>query len=178
MQPILLEMVKHWLSITDSFRLMQYFVPLNIVDICMCLRLGIVGVDVPFDRNVCGVVSSLFTTKLIVFEDVIHMMGCIIESEVDDVDNVYRLYIFVCFAVPYFPRNSKSVCNIPSNVVEDIDDLSKYNWAKVVLRYLVNNLSRAFLAPGQQEICLSKLAVVLQVIICICYVQIFTSFYL
>ena len=55
------------------------------------------------------------------------------------------------------------MCNIPCSILDNIDNLSKYNWAKVVHSYLVNNIGCAFFALGQREMCLSGSAVVLQV---------------
>ena len=106
---------------------------------CVCLGLGIGGDEVQFDRNVCGLVASVMRTNVITIESVFEMMKCMIGTNVDDVENVCRLYILVCFAVLYFPRNSRTICNIPCSVLDNLDTLSNYNWAKVVHSYLVNN---------------------------------------
>ena len=55
-----------------------------------------------------GVVGSLLNDKLIIVENVIEIIKSLVESDSYDVGNICRLYIFVCFAVLYFPRNSKS----------------------------------------------------------------------
>jgi len=127
----------------------------------MSLGLGVVGLDVEFNKNVCRVVGSLLRHKVITIENVIQMMKSVIKSEFNDVENVCRLYIFVCFVVLYFPRNLKTISNIPYSFLDNIDNLSNYNWVKVVHSYLVKSLSRAFLALGQREICLSGSAAVL-----------------
>jgi len=127
----------------------------------MCLGLGVVGLNVDFDKNVCGVVGGLLEDRIIIVETVIEIIKSMVESDSDEVDNVCRLYIFVCFIVLYFPRNSKTI--IPCNVLDDIDRLSNYNWGKAVHSYFVKSLSRAFLALGQTELCLSGSATVLQV---------------
>ena len=114
--PLMLELVKRWFSVNSSFRIMQRSVPLTIGDICMCLGLGVGGIDVQFDRNVCGSVGSLLRGQLITSDNVIEKMKLLVGSEVDDVDNVCCMYLFVCFAVLYFPRNSKNVCNIPCSI--------------------------------------------------------------
>jgi len=77
----------------------------------MCLGLGVVGLDVDFDKIFCGVVGGLRKDKLITVENVIEMIKSVVESDSDDVDNVCRLYIFVCFVVLYFPTNSKTISN-------------------------------------------------------------------
>ena len=58
--PLLLEMLKRWLPAQELFRVMQRSTPFTCADICMCLRLRVVGLDVDFDKNVCGVVGGLF----------------------------------------------------------------------------------------------------------------------
>jgi len=161
--PILLEMLKHWLPAYESFRVMQWSIPFSCADICMCLALSIIDVDVEFDKNVCEVVDSLMKDKLITIENVIDMIKSVVHSDFDDVDNVCRLYIFVCFMVLYFLRNSKIVSNIHCNVLDHIYRLSRYNWGKTVHSYLVKSLSCAFLALGLTEICLSGSTSILQV---------------
>jgi len=135
--PLLLKKLKHWLPAQQSFRVMQRSIPFSCADICMCLGLRVVGLDVDFDKNVCGVVGSLMKDKLITVENVIEMIKSVVESDSDDVDNVCRLYIFVCFVVLYFPRNSKTISNIPCIALDNIDGLSSYNWGKAVHSYLV-----------------------------------------
>jgi len=61
----------------------------------MCLELSVGGVQVQFDRNVCGLVGSVMSTKLITIENVIEMMKCMIETKMDDAKNVYHLYILM-----------------------------------------------------------------------------------
>jgi len=130
-------MLKHWLPAHESFCVMQQSILFSCADICMSLGLGVVGLDVEFDKNVFGVVNSLLKDKLITIENVIEMIKSMVHSDFDDVDNVCRLYIFVCFAVLYFSRNSKTVSNISSTVLDNIDGLSSYNWSKTIHSYLI-----------------------------------------
>ncbi|QCE13907.1 hypothetical protein DEO72_LG11g905 [Vigna unguiculata] len=91
--PILLEMLKHWLPAYESFRVMQWSIPFSCADICMCLALSIIDVDVEFDKNVCEVVDSLMKDKLITIENVIDMIKSVVHSDFDDVDN-FKLCVF------------------------------------------------------------------------------------
>jgi len=96
------------------------------------------------------------------------MIRSIIVTEHDDVNIVCRLYILLCFPVLYFPRNSKSIYNMPFKILDDIDSLMKFNWASVVHKFLVNELSRAYMVHRQNKneynITLAGSVVVLQVI--------------
>jgi len=161
--PLMLEMLKRWLPAQESFRVMQRCIPLSCGDISMCLGLGGVGVDVEFEKNISGVMGSVMKDKLLTVENVINVIKSLLEAEFVDVDNVCRLYILVCFAILYFPRNSRTICNIPFSVLDNIDRLSTYNWGKAVHTYLVKSLSHAFLALGQTKIYLSGSTTVLQV---------------
>jgi len=161
--PLLLEMLKRWLPAHESFHVMKRSIPFSCADICMSLGLGIFRLDVEFVKNVCEVVGSLMKDKLLTIENVIEMIKSVVQSDFDDVDNAFRLYIFVCFVILYFSRNSKTVSNTPCSVLDHIDRLLSYNWGKAVHSYLVKSLSRAFLALRQTEICLSGSVTVLHV---------------
>ncbi|QCD90003.1 hypothetical protein DEO72_LG4g955 [Vigna unguiculata] len=89
--PLMLELVKRWISVNNSFRIMQRSVPLTIGDICMCLGLGVGGIDVQFDKNVCGSVGSLLSGQLIAIDNVIEKMKLLVGSKVDDVDNLWAV---------------------------------------------------------------------------------------
>jgi len=125
--PLLLELLKRWLPAKESLRVMQQPIPFTCADICMSLGLAVVGLDVDFDKTVCGVVGGLLEDKIVTVEIVIEIIQSLVDSVFDQVGNVCRLYIFVCFTVLYFPRNSKTISNIPCSVLDDIDGLSNYN---------------------------------------------------
>ncbi|QCD99864.1 hypothetical protein DEO72_LG7g1151 [Vigna unguiculata] len=161
--PLLLELLKCWLPAHESFHVMQRSIPFTCADICMSLGLSVVGLDVDFDKTLCGIVGGLLQDKIVTVETVIEIIQGLVGSDSNEVDNVFRLYIFVCFAVLYFSRNSKTISNIPCSVLDDIDGLSNYNWGKAVHSFLVKSLSRRILALGQRELCLSGAAPVLQI---------------
>ncbi|XP_027925341.1 uncharacterized protein LOC114182635 [Vigna unguiculata] len=54
-------------------------------------RLGVGGIDVEFDKNVCGTVGSLLSGELITIDNVIEKMKLLVGSEVDDVDNLWAV---------------------------------------------------------------------------------------
>jgi len=129
----------------------------------MSLRLSVVGLDVDFDKSVCGVVGGLLQDRIVTVETVIEIIQGLVGSDSNEVDNVCHLYIFVCFVVLYFLRNSKTISNMRCSVLDDIDGLSNYKWGKAVHSFLVKSLSRGFLALEQRELCLSGATPVLQV---------------
>jgi len=165
--PLIQQLVRRWDSCEESFRLWQHLVPFGVVDVCISLGLSVLGEEVQFDGYACGCVASLFSGECITIKDIVKVISYTIGTEEDDVDSVCRLYILLCFVVFYFPRNSKSVCNMPFRVLENLDSLVNYNWARAVHKFLVNGLSRAHLVDcnkkNQHKITLPGCVVVLQV---------------
>ncbi|KOM49861.1 hypothetical protein LR48_Vigan08g068800 [Vigna angularis] len=141
--PLLKEMVRRWVSRNESFVLKQTMVPFTVGDVCMGLGLGVGGLDVNFDDDFDAVVCHQFSSKSFTVKDVIHRIKLLIQNNETDVDCVCRLYILVCFIVFYFPRHSKAVSNMPFRVLDNIDNLYEYNWAKAVHTFVVNSLGNA-----------------------------------
>ena len=59
----------------------------------------------------------------------------------DDVDNACKLYLLLYFPVFYFPRTSKTVTNMPFKVLDNLDNLSDYNWAESVHSFFISALN-------------------------------------
>ena len=165
--PLLVELLRRWDDGEQSFHIWKHLVPLSVVDVCFSLGLGVVGEEVQFDAYACGLVGSLFCGQRICIKGITNMIRSVIGTEHDDVDTVCRLYILLCFAVLYFPRNSKVICNMPFGILDDIDSLVKFNWGSAVHSFLVNSLSRAYGVHSQKKndhnITLAGSVVVLQV---------------
>ncbi|XP_027903708.1 uncharacterized protein LOC114163602 [Vigna unguiculata] len=100
-----------------------------------------VGKCVEFDDDVSGVVGSLFEKKPITLRDIIKKIKNLVVSD-DDVENACRLYLLLCFTVFYFPRTSRTVTNMPFKVLDNVDNLSEYNWAESVHSFLISALNR------------------------------------
>ncbi|QCD78305.1 Ulp1 protease family [Vigna unguiculata] len=60
--------------------------------------------------------------------------------------------------------DENSRARLTRSILDNIDNLSKYNWTKAVHSYLVKSIGRAFFALGQRKMCLSGSAAVLQII--------------
>jgi len=149
--PLIQQMVRRWDSYEQCFHIYQRLVPFGVVYVCMSLDLNVVGEDVEFDAYGCGCVGSLFSCESITIKGITKLISCTIGTKHNDVDNVCRLYILLCFVVLYFSRNSKCVCNIPFRILDNIDILMNYNWGGAVHTFLVNGLSRAHLVNCKQK---------------------------
>ncbi|XP_052734128.1 uncharacterized protein LOC108339243 [Vigna angularis] len=112
--PLLKEMVRRWVSRNESFVLKQTMVPFTVGDVCMGLGLGVGGLDVNFDDDFDAVVCHQFSSKSFTVKDVIHRI-----------------------------KHSKAVSNMPFRVLDNIDNLYEYNWAKAVHTFVVNSLGNA-----------------------------------
>ncbi|KAG2396961.1 uncharacterized protein HKW66_Vig0246730 [Vigna angularis] len=113
--PLLKEMVRRWVSRNESFVLKQTMVPFTVGDVCMGLGLGVGGLDVNFDDDFDAVVCHQFSSKSFTVKDVIHRIKL----------------------------HSKAVSNMPFRVLDNIDNLYEYNWAKAVHTFVVNSLGNA-----------------------------------
>jgi len=49
-----------WVPEHESICIRQHLVQLSVLDVCVCLGLNVVGVDVEFNSVVCRVIRSLF----------------------------------------------------------------------------------------------------------------------
>ena len=140
--PLLREVLRRWVPQGEYIRVGQHLVGLSVYDVCVCLGLSMVGKCVEFDDDVSGVVGSLFEKKPITLRDIINKIKNLVVSDDDDVDNAYRLYLLLCFTVFYFPRTSRTVTNMPFKVLDNVDNLSEYNWAESVHSFLISALNR------------------------------------
>ncbi|XP_052728549.1 uncharacterized protein LOC128195330 [Vigna angularis] len=112
--PLLKEMVRRWVSRNSSFVLKQTMVPFTVGDVCMGLGLGVGGLDVNFDDDFDAVVCHEFSSKSFTVKDVINRI-----------------------------KHSKAVSNMPFRVLDNIDNLYQYNWAKAVHTFVLNSLGNA-----------------------------------
>ena len=154
--PLLVELLRRWDEGEQFFHIWKHLVPLSVVDVCFSLGLSVIGEEVEFDVYGCGLVGSLFCGERICIKGITNMIRSLIETECDDVDNVCRLYILLCFVVLFFPKNSKVVCNMPFRILDDIDSLVKFNWGSVVHNFLVNALSRAYVVHSQKKMTITS----------------------
>jgi len=151
-KPLLMEMLRRWVPEFKGFRVMQHVVPLRCVDVCICLGLTIVGDEVQFDDEICGVVGSLFDGEAVTINTITKKIKSMVSSnEVDDVDGVCRLYSLMCFVVLYFPTTSSRIRALPFKLLDNIASLSNYNWGGAVYTFLINALSRSYEVYVQQQ---------------------------
>jgi len=134
----ILELVSRWNIQTSSFRIREHLVPFSLLDVCVVLGLDITGEQVNLDDSTPGLVNDLFGQEDITVEKILLKL-----DEEDSVDNYYRLYILLLFAVFYFPRTSRTVCSFPFNLLDNLECLHMWNWGEAVHSYLVKTLDRA-----------------------------------
>ena len=123
--------LRRWVPQGEYIRVDQHVVGLSVYDVCICLGLSMVVKCVEFDVDVNEVVGSLFEKKPITLRYIINKIKNLVVSD-DDVDNACRLYLLLCFTVFYFPRTSRIVSNMPFKVLDNLDNLSDYNWAESI----------------------------------------------
>jgi len=144
-----------WVPEHESICIRQHLVRLSVLDVCVCLGLNAVGVDVEFNSVVCGVIKSLFEHEPITIDDIVNRIYFYLQSgddnDIDNVDNVCRLYLLLCFALLYFPRTSRTVTNMPFTLLDNLDNLNQYNWSRSVHSFLVEGFNRAYHTLRQDQ---------------------------
>ncbi|XP_027912560.1 uncharacterized protein LOC114172019 [Vigna unguiculata] len=141
--PLIREVLNRWVVDGEFIRVGPHLVRLSIYDVCICLGLTMVGKSVPFDSEVSGLVGSLFENKPISVRDISKKIKNYVSSDDDDdVQSVCRLYLLLCFSVFYFPRTSRTVNNMPFKILDNLDNLSDFNWADSVHTFLIGGMNR------------------------------------
>ena len=152
-------LLKHTLSRCvlehESICIRQHLVQLFVLDVCVCLGLNAIGVDVEFNSVVCGVIESLLEHQPITIDDIVNRIYFYLQSDDDDdndnVDNVCHLYLLLCFALLYFSRTSRTVTNMPFRLLDNLDNLNQYNWSRSVHRFLVEGFNRGYHTLRQDQ---------------------------
>ena len=63
--------LSQWVPKHETICIRQHLVRLSVLDVCVCLGLNVVGVDVEFNSLVCGVIRSLFEHQPITIDDIV-----------------------------------------------------------------------------------------------------------
>jgi len=139
---LLREVLSWWVPTREFIQVRQQLVKLNCLDVSICLGLSGGGNDVVFYSELCGEVGLLFPLREIKVSDIIDRMRDFV-GEVDNVQNVCRLYGLVCFAVLFFPMMSRTLTNLPFRLLDNLDTMRKYRWASYVHSFLISSLNRS-----------------------------------
>jgi len=141
--PLIREVLNRWVVDGEFIRFGPHLVHLSIYDVCICLGLSMVGKSVPFDSEVSGLVGSLFENKPISVRDISNKIkNYVCSDDDDDVQSVCRWYLLLCFSVFYFPRTSRIVNNMPFKILDNLDNLSDFNWVDSVHTFLICGMNR------------------------------------
>lgn len=96
-------------------------------------------------------VGSLFDKKPITIVDIIKKINKCVSSDDDDVGSFCRLYVLLSFCVFYFPRISRIIMNMPLKILDNVENLSEYNWTNSVHGFLVSGLNRGCKVVRQKQ---------------------------
>ena len=124
------------------------------------------GNDVVFYIELCEEVGLLFPSREIKVSDIIERMRDLV-GEVDNVQNVCRLYGLVSFAVLFFPQTSRTLTNLPFRLLDNLDTLRQYWWTSHVHIFMISSLNRSLIVyrekSNEHTIFVSGSVVVVQV---------------
>lgn len=175
--PLLNELVMRLDESSLGFHIRNVLVPFTTLDLCIAIGLLVKGLVVTLeDSRDCLGKQIMEGHKLREFHqdkkevntsDIRERMKHF--QEEDDVDNFCRLYILLAFFVFYFPRTKyKSLRNLALPLLDNMDDLHKFNWGGAVYCDLVeipNKVSTKYRSgKNSREITIVGCTLVLQVL--------------
>jgi len=134
--------LSRWVPAREFIQVRQQLVKLSCLDVSICLGLSVGGDDVVFDTELCGEVGLLFPSREIKVRDIIQRMRDLV-GEANNVENFCRLSGLLCFVFLFFPRTSRSLTNLPSRLLDNLDTLRRYQWASHVHDFLISSLNRS-----------------------------------
>jgi len=147
---LLRELCRRWVKKRGGFMIGCVFVSFTLLDVCVTLGLRVcgLGVDLECDDSEC---RSLFGGGIVKVSMVYDQL---IIYEVDGRPGDFcKLYILLGLAEFLFPNRMGNVYLGLSQLVDNLVELSSFNWGTAVYTYLVKSLCRAFRSI-QNEQCL------------------------
>ncbi|KAJ1437330.1 Aminotransferase-like, plant mobile domain [Sesbania bispinosa] len=139
--PLLLELALRWSEQSGGFRIRGTIVPFTPLDVCVSHGLPIVRQKVSFDETEISHTESLLGGNPVTISTIMGQLNVLNRDA--DVEDFCRLYLLLSFAEFYFPWTSSHVNMGLVKLLDDLDNLHKYNWGVAVYEYLVGSLGRA-----------------------------------
>jgi len=126
----------------------------NVFYVCIVLGLSVIWKPIRFDDCTVGLVNDLFDDEDITIRRIVLKLG---ESRMNEEDNVHhycRLYIMLVFAVFYISRTSRTICSLPSSLLDSSDMLNLWNCGGSLAFFICEEFRSSFLfVPPSEEHC-------------------------
>jgi len=140
---LLRELCRRWVEKRGGFVFGCVFVSFTLLDVCVALGLRVYGLDVDIEcENVDSECRSLFGGGIVkvsmVYDQLVRCEG---DGRPED---FCKLYILLGLSEFLFPNRMGNVYPCLFQLVDNLVELSSFNWGAVVYTYLVKSLCKAF----------------------------------
>jgi len=138
---LLKELCGRWDETRGGFLVNSEFVSLSLLDVCLGLGLRIRGTRVDMtNQPLHSPTRSLFGPNAVSMKMLYEKL--IKGENLGSIEDFCRLYILLGMSEFLFPNTKGTVCPGLFSIVDNLDDLCKYNWGSAVLEYLVKSICR------------------------------------
>jgi len=164
---VLSQLCIKWVERRGGFDVGGEVVDFSLLDVCLGLGLTVVGEKIDLNEEV--VESETWNTfgRQRVYVKLIYDFLMKFDDDVGDVELFCKLYVVL--GISEFLLASKKGCVFPVifKIVDDMENIGKYNWGTLVYEYLVFSLCTASLAlqnePSRFEFYVVRCAYLLEV---------------
>ena len=134
----------NWVERRGGFRIGQV-VEFNLLDVCLGLGLRVLGERIDLnetisDSDTLNIFGGQTVTVELIYDYLLKY-----DDDVGGVELFCRIYILLGISEFLLPNKKGIVFPIIFKLVDDIDNIGKYNWGTLVYEYLVSSLCIASL---------------------------------
>ncbi|XP_027922913.1 protein MAINTENANCE OF MERISTEMS-like [Vigna unguiculata] len=135
----------NWVERRGGFRIGGQVVEFNLLDVCLGLGLRVLGERIDLNETISDSDTlNLFGGQTVTVELIYHYL-LKYDYDVGGVEVFCRIYILLGISEFLLPNKKGIVFPIIFKLVDDIDNIGKYNWGTLVYEYLVSSLCIASL---------------------------------
>ena len=135
----------NWVERRGGFRIGGQVVEFNLLDVCLGLGLRVLGERIDLNETISDSDTlNIFGGQTVTVE-LIYYYLLKYDDDVGGVELFCRIYILLGISEFLLPNKKGIVFPIIFKLVDDIDNIGKYNWGTLVYEYLVSSLCIASL---------------------------------
>jgi len=140
-----------WVERRGSFDIGGQVVEFNLLDVCLGLGLRVLGERIDLNETVLDSDSlNIFEGETVTVK-LIYDYLLKYDDDVGGVEVFCRIYILLGISEFLLPNKKGSVFPIIFKIVDDMDNIAKYNWSTLVYEYLVSSLCIASLGLNNES---------------------------
>jgi len=135
----------NWVKRRGGFHIGGQVVEFNLLDVCLGLGLRVLGERIDLNETILDSDSlNIFGGETVIVK-LIYDYLLKYDDDVGGVEVFCRIYILLGISEFLLPNKKGSVFPIIFKIVDDMDNIGKYNWGRLAYKYLVSSLCIALL---------------------------------